>query len=304
LATFLRFFETGMAVKANTQKPILSNAVDPTPGSLPADRKQQMTDTTSETEIAVQPAPPAEGRLLRLAHNVGWTLIYLGVLTLGFVVHQLYITSWFASQNQPELAAERIEQWAATEITEVVVVPATPPDDGNGGVVSGATGDGGDGIRTEPLVLQVESPPELGAAFALIRIPKIDRLRDGWNVVEGVRTVDLRNGAGHMPDTALPGQPGNAVISGHRTTWGQPFHELDALDPGDRIEVDTALGTHIYAVREIRVVEPTDVWVADPREGAWLTLTTCHPKFSARERLVIAAELVFGPNADVIEVMS
>jgi sortase A len=144
----------------------------------------------------------------------------------------------------------------------------------------------------------------MGAAFALIRIPKIARLQQGWNVVEGVRTSDLRNGAGHMPDTALPGQPGNAVISGHRTTWGQPFHELDALDPGDRIEVDTALGTHIYAVREIRVVKPTDVWVADPREGAWLTLTTCHPKFSARQRLVVAAELIFGPNADVIEVMS
>ena len=303
-ATFLRFFETGMAVKANTEKPILSNAVNPTPGSLLADREHLMTDTATPTDVAAQPAPATDSRLLRLAHNAGWTLIYLGVLTLGFVVHQLYVTSWFASQNQPELAAERLEQWDATEISEVVVVSAAPTDDGDGGVVSGATGDAGDGIRAEPLVLHVESPPELGVAFALIRIPKIDRLKDGWNVVEGVRTADLRNGAGHMPDTALPGQPGNAVISGHRTTWGQPFHELDALDPGDRIEVDTALGTHIYAVREIRVVKPTDVWVADPREGAWLTLTTCHPKFSARERLVIAAELVFGPNAEVIEVMS
>lgn len=197
---------------------------------------------------------------------------------------------------------ERIEQWEETEISEVVVVP-NQQDGNGGGIVSGSTGTAGDEFP-EPLILKVESPPDLGAAFALIRIPKLERLEDGWNVVEGVRTVDLRSGAGHMPDTALPGQPGNAVISGHRTTWGQPFHELDALDPGDRIEVETALGTHIYAVREIRVVKPTDVWVADPREGAWLTLTTCHPKFSARQRLVVAAEMVFGPNADVIEVMS
>jgi sortase A len=263
-----------------------------------------MTETTASivTEQPETPQPQSSG--LRFLHNAGWTLIYLGVFTLGFVAHQLFVTSWFAQQNQPELAAERVEQWESTEITEVVVVPS--PQDGSasdGGADDGATGSDGDEV-TEPLVLKVESPPEMGAAFALIRIPKLERLQDGWNVVEGVRTADLRNGAGHMPDTALPGQPGNAVISGHRTTWGQPFHELDALDPGDRIEVETALGTHIYAVREIRVVKPTDVWVADPREGGWLTLTTCHPKFSARERLVIAAELVFGPNADVIEVMS
>lgn len=268
-----------------------------------------MTDTQEQTPQGAEPADaaaPPSPRGLRILHNLGWTFIYLGVLTLGFVVHQLFVTTWFAEQQQSELAVERLEQWESTEISEVVVVPAAPaPDDPDdeGGTVSGEAGSSGDEIP-EPLVLQVESPPDMGAAFALIRIPKIDRLQEGWNVVEGVRTSDLRHGAGHMPDTALPGQPGNAVISGHRTTWGQPFHELDALDPGDRIEVDTALGTHIYAVREVRIVKATDVWVADPREGAWLTLTTCHPKFSARQRLVVAAELVFGPNAEVIEVMS
>ena len=103
-----------------------------------------------------------------------------------------------------------------------------------------------------------------------------------------------------MPQTPLPGQPGNAVISGHRTTYGAPFHNLDVLEPGDRIEVETALGLHVYEVRESFVVRPTDIWVTDPKPGAWLTLTTCHPKFSARERLIISAELVEGPNAAVI----
>lgn len=262
-----------------------------------------MTEETAAIEAEQADAAAPSNRGLRFLHNAGWTLIYLGVFTLGFVVHQLYVTSWFAQQNQPELAAERVEQWESTEISEVVVVPNQSGGTGENGVVDGATGSSGDEFP-EPLILMVESPPDLGAAFALIRIPKLERLQEGWNVVEGVRTIDLRSGAGHMPDTALPGQPGNAVISGHRTTWGQPFHEIEALDPGDQIEVETALGTHIYAVRENRVVKPTDVWVADPREGAWLTLTTCHPKFSARQRLVIAAELVSGPNADVIEMMS
>lgn len=257
-----------------------------------------MTDSIVSTDVEPREAPAGGGRALRVVHNLGWTFIYLGVLMLGFVVHQLYITSWFAEQNQPELAAERIQQWETTEISEVVVIP-----DG-ADVPVGVPDDNGEVVAAESLVLKVESPPELGAAFALIRIPEIDRLKDGWNVVEGVRSQDLRNGAGHMPSTALPGQPGNTVISGHRTTWGQPFHELDELAPGDRIEVDTALGTHVYEVRGIQIVKPTDVWVADPRDGAWLTLTTCNPKYSARQRLIVTAELVEGPNAEVIEVMS
>ncbi len=111
----------------------------------------------------------------------------------------------------------------------------------------------------------------------------------------------LRNGAGHMPTTPLPGQPGNSVISGHRTTYGAPFHNLDVLEVGDRIEVETALGVHVYEVRvEPFIVKPTELWVAGPRAGAWLTLTTCHPKFSAAERLIIQAELVEGPNAEAI----
>lgn len=260
-----------------------------------------MTDTVAVTDTEPVARASQDGLAVRITHNLGWTLIYLGVLTLGFVVHQLYITSWFAQQKQPELAAERIEQWEATEISEVVVVPAVESADPATDPVP--TEDTPAAVE-EPLVLQVESGPDRGAAFALIRIPKIDELQEGWNVVEGVRTSDLRNGAGHMPNTALPGQPGNAVISGHRTTHGQPFHNLDVLQSGDRIEVDTALGTHIYEVKESQVVKPTDVWVTDPREGAWLTLTTCHPKLSARQRLVVSAELVSGPNLDVIEAMA
>jgi sortase A len=104
-----------------------------------------------------------------------------------------------------------------------------------------------------------------------------------------------------MPATPLPGQPGNAVISGHRTTYGRPFFDLDQLVAGDTIGVETALGMNIYAIREIIVVAPTDVWVTDPINGAWLTLTTCNPKFSAAERLVVQAELVDGPNLGYVQ---
>ena len=102
----------------------------------------------------------------------------------------------------------------------------------------------------------------------------------------------------------MPGQPGNAVISGHRTTYGAPFYDLDLLTPGDVIEVDTAIGTHVYTVRETIIVTPTDVWVTEPREGAWLTLTTCHPKLSARERLIVFAELTAGPNLNYVALLA
>ena len=60
---------------------------------------------------------------------------------------------------------------------------------------------------------------------------------------------------------------------------------------------------HVYVVRDSFVVKPTDVWVTEDREGSWLTMTTCNPKFSARERLIITAELVEGPNAAYISLL-
>jgi sortase A len=68
------------------------------------------------------------------------------------------------------------------------------------------------------------------------------------------------------------------------------------MEPGDEIMIETALGMHTYVVRRVFIVAPTAVEVTDPKRGAWLTLTTCNPKFSARERLIISAELVDGPN--------
>ncbi len=115
---------------------------------------------------------------------------------------------------------------------------------------------------------------------------------------EGVDPRTLKSGPGHMESSPLPGQPGNAVLSGHRTTYGRPFFDFDLLEIGDEIEVESAIGMHIYVVREIEVVQPTDVWVTNNRAGAWLTMTTCEPKFSARQRLVVWAEMVSGPNME------
>ena len=251
----------------------------------------------------------AGGLALRVIRGVGWSLIALGLLLLGFVAHQLWVTDYFAERAQTALEkdlAVRVGQGAEVVPYDpetgvvgdepVATVPA-------GEVTAGGTGD----PSTTPQGIVVpgvdsfllrDPRASAGDAIGTIRIPDIGV---SWTVVEGVRRVQLNKGAGHMPDTPLPGQPGNAVISGHRTTHGRPFHDLDDLDVGDLIFWDSAVGTHVYQVREQPlVVRPTALWVTDPREGAWLTLTTCHPKFSARQRLIIFAEMVDGPNAPVI----
>ncbi len=220
---------------------------------------------------------------------MGWTLIGFGLFLLGFVGHQLFITTWFAQQNNQVLETRATEYFQETEVTEVAYVPPHPPD-----LVDPPE------VQPIPATLTVEEEPPRGQPFAIITVPTIDRLKEGWTVVEGVTRANLKNGAGHMPTTPLPGQPGNAVISGHRTTWGAPFHELETLEPGDLIYVETAVGVHTYAVRETVIVANTALWVTGEREGSWLTLTTCHPKYSSRQRLVVFAELVDGPNFKAI----
>jgi sortase A len=141
---------------------------------------------------------------------------------------------------------------------------------------------------------------ENGDALARIEIPRIgvDDI-----VVAGVETSDLKRGPGHFPDTPLPGQLGNAAIAGHRTTYGQPFRNVDELEPGDEIRVTTLSGVYVYRVTGQQIVSPSEYQVVattDPTR-ANLTLTSCHPVFTARERIVIFSELAYTESAPVGE---
>jgi sortase A len=112
-------------------------------------------------------------------------------------------------------------------------------------------------------------------------------------VVEGTGASALRAGAGHYPNTPLPGEEGNVAIAGHRTTYGKPFANLDRLKVGEDIVLETPIGRHVYRVtRDPFVVSNTDFTVIAQTPGKTLTLTTCHPKGSARQRLVVRAEML------------
>ena len=222
---------------------------------------------------------------------LGWTLVWSGVFIFGLLGYQLFVTDIINAGVQAEAAVELEGTFAAavenpSDTEKIDPVEYIGPD---------AT------LPPETPELVEFSPidePEQGTSFAFLRIPKI-----GVDEVlfEGVDPQTLKSGPGHMPGTPLPGEPGNSVFAGHRTTYGRPFFDFDLLDVGDDIEVETAVGVHVYRIREILIVEPTDVWVTNDRPGGWLTLTTCNPKFSARERLIVCAEMISGPNYEVIQ---
>lgn len=122
-------------------------------------------------------------------------------------------------------------------------------------------------------------------------------------VVEGTTKEALDAGAGHYSNTPLPGMGGNVGIAGHRTTYGKPFADLDQLTTGDRVELETPIGNYVYEMvppfdghANPWVIEPNDWSVVAPTDESMLTLTTCHPKRSAAQRLVARLKLVESPG--------
>ena len=135
-----------------------------------------------------------------------------------------------------------------------------------------------------------ERKVETGDSLTRIKIPALSL---DTVVVEGITPSALRAGAGHYPQTPLPCEGGNVSIAGHRTTYGRPFGNVDQLKPGDTIELTTPIGGCVYEVsRAPFVVAPSELSVIDPTPERSLTLTTCHPKGSAAQRLIIRATWV------------
>ena len=117
-------------------------------------------------------------------------------------------------------------------------------------------------------------------------------------VVFGATNKKLEYGPGYILGTALPGSGGNFAIAGHRTTYGAPFGNLDKVQIGETIIFQTNTNQYEYRVIDVKIVSPEDNYVLEDYGDDRITLTTCHPKFSARERLVVIGQLerveVFG----------
>ncbi len=204
---------------------------------------------------------------------VGRVVLVCGVLVLLFIPYLLWGTGLQTARSQAQLRTQfaNAQRRAGVSISGHPVAPAQ-------------------GAPVSPR--QVAGPivdPALGTALGVITIPAIDL---SMVVVEGTSDDQLRSGPGHYPGTPLPGEAGNSAIAGHRTTYLHPFYNLNDLVVGDPITIETVQGIFLYHVTSTMIVAPNDVSVIAATTTPTLTLTTCNPRFSATQRLVVHAALV------------
>jgi sortase A len=259
------------------RQPSPPDAAPPTQTMLPVD-----TELPGETGGAGEPGatgaaprePPARrrhaGRPRMIVRVAGELLITAGLLVGLFLVYQLWITDLFQARTQARLHSRLAAAWTA---------PSGPAP----------------GRAAPPAV---RPHPSLGQGFAVLHVP---RFGAGYApvIVEGVGEAQLQEGPGHYPGTAMPGEIGNFVVSGHRTTYGKPFNQLDELRPGDPIVVEVSDRYYVYRLTRSEVVRPTALDVTDPvpeqpgrtPSSAVMTMTTCNPKYSAATRLIVFASL-------------
>jgi sortase A len=221
---------------------------------------------------------------------IGRTLVILGLLILLFVAYQLWGTGIFTARAQSSLKSNFHKEQAAYEAQHATPVTADPPPTAPGHSTTTSS------VPQAKLVRAAPPTPNEGDVEGTIDIPRI-----GINMafVEGTSRDDLKKGPGHYPETPMPGTLGNAAIAGHRTTYLHPFYNINELKPGDDIIVTTLAGKFTYRMTQQLIVAPSEVSVAANTPDAELTLTSCNPRFSAAQRIVIKAALVPNESAPV-----
>lgn len=145
---------------------------------------------------------------------------------------------------------------------------------------------------TLPIPIPPPSDPRAPTPLVVIGSIEIPRIGLDEPMREGVTLTVIDHGPSHWPGSAMPGQAGNVVIAGHRTTKTKPFLDIDKLAKGDKIVFRTNDGEFAYEVTETLVVVPRDLWIIDPTPESTVTLFACHPKGSARQRYVVKGKLI------------
>ena len=208
------------------------------------------------------------------------------MVILLFVGYELWFTGLYTHQQQQAAARDITKEFAAAQSK----APTT------GGTTTGGTSKA-EPYKKAPNGDVIYPKVTQGSAETVLYVPRLGKDYH-YVVVEGVGRDDLKKGPGHYPGTALPGQLGNLVISGHRTTYLAPFNRFDELRPGDPVIFEMADGWYTYTVTGTEIVQPTATWVInnpypDKRPiGRSFTFTTCNPKYSARQRLVVYGAFV------------
>jgi len=214
-----------------------------------------------------------------VVHGVGELCITLGVLLLLFVVWQLWWTDVVAGRAQ-DATTQRLEQlWKPQVRAATPGVPLRP-------------------AASQPVAERPVAQVAAGTPFALIRVPRFGKeyVRP---ILQGTDLSTLDEGVGHYENSVGPGAVGNFALAGHRVTYAKPFNQIAELRTGDPIVIETKTSWYVYRVVRHTIVTPDRVDVVAPvpeRPGATptqrlMTMTACHPEFSARLRYVVYSQL-------------
>jgi sortase A len=210
---------------------------------------------------------------------IGEILITAGVITLLYVVWQLWVGDIIYGAERNETGHELSQTWA--DAYDAPLEPA-PNDDHTAA----------DPVTAEPVILP---EPGDGEQFGVLWIPRFgaDYSFPMAGGISRARTLDPL-GVGHYPGTVMPGEPGNFAVAAHRTTYGKPFNRIADLRLNDPIVIETPDGWYTYRFRTLEYVTPDEVEVllpvpqvaAAPAGTAYMTMTSCSPMYSMAERIV------------------
>jgi sortase A len=225
-----------------------------------------------QVKLQLRKDPGATARhIRRIAH---WLLFSLGLVILGYVaviyfegiLYQAYEAREFEGLLRPP-------------------VPTSVPPATGAAYSKRASEHVFHGISPKTLPM---AAPKTGSIGRM----QIPRLGLSVMVAEGVDAPQLALGAGHVPGTALPGQPGNVAVAGHRDTF---FRKLRELQKNDVVQFTTLSGTYDYTVESMQIVSPNDVQVLRASKQPMLTLVTCYPFYyigPAPRRFIVQARQI------------
>ena len=252
--------------------------------------------------------------LSRMTLWLGYGLIAGGLALLAVSVDRLWLSdirardaadsereaiyaNWglatFGGEKQPRFLAPLFDPTVSRSSSEIAVLEVAPSTSLPVSTAAPAT-------TIDPAVLeQFNMATTQNGAFALLYVPKLRENAWATPILSGVADEQLNAGIGHFPANALPGNTGNFALAGHRMTYGKPFTDIDKLEVGDEVIVETRDKFFVYRLVADEIVNPTDVWVLDDqpvtgvdgRANGIITLITCEPKWSTKQRWVWWGEL-------------
>jgi sortase A len=231
----------------------------------------------------------------RLADHALLLVEIVAAVALLVIIGSLWLTNRQLNRELAQVQAAQSHALAlptatATPVIGVVLLPGghPPPVDGRPPEPGEA---GGIPEHLLPVVNAYVPPPIPTPGPEQAQRIEIPSLNADYPIVQGDGWEELKKGIGQYVNSGQPGRPGNVVLSGHNDIYGEPFRYLDRLSPGDEVIVSTEQQAYTYVVREVRVVEPTEVWVMAPTTHAQLTLISCYPYRVNTRRIVVFAEL-------------